>query len=72
MECPGHEPVELELKYMKYDPTVKSLVELRMNTQGPMKRQSLTLKQATLLGLKEREAVKIDAVLKGIKNVRVV
>ena len=44
MECPGHEPVEPELKYMKYDPTVKSLVELRMNTQGPMKRQFLTLK----------------------------
>lgn len=67
MECPGHEPVEPELKYMKYDPTVKSLVELRMNTQGPMKRQSLTLKLSNSSGLKESEAVKIDAVLKGLK-----
>lgn len=67
MECPGHEPVEPELKYMKYDPTVKSLVELRMNTQGPMKRQFLTLKLSNSSGLKESEAVKIDAVLKGLK-----
>lgn len=67
MECPGHEPVEPELKCMKYDPTVKSLVELRMNTQGPMKRQSLTLKLSNSSGLKESEAVKIDAVLKGLK-----
>lgn len=41
--------------------TVKSLVELRMNTQGPMKRQSLTLKLSNSSGLKESEAVKIDA-----------
>lgn len=67
MECPGHAPVEPELKYMKYDPTVKSLVELRMNTQGPMKRQFLTLKLSNSSGLKESEAVKIDAVLKGLK-----
>ena len=67
MECPRHAPVEPELKCMKYDPTVKSLVELRMNTQGPMKRQFLTLKLSNSSGLKESEAVKIDAVLKGLK-----
>lgn len=67
MECPGHAPVEPKLKYMKYDPTIINLVELRMNTQGPLSHQTLTLKLSNSSGLRESEAVKIDAILKGLK-----
>ena len=34
MRCPGHGPVEPQLRYMKYDPTISNLVEMRMNAQG--------------------------------------
>lgn len=67
MKCPGHAPVEPKLKYMKYDPTISNLVEMRMNAQGPLSHQTLTLKLSNSSGLKESEAVKIDAILKGLK-----
>lgn len=41
MECPGHPPVKPVLKYMKYDPSIKGLVEMRMNENGPLLHQKL-------------------------------
>lgn len=67
MECPGHSPVKPVLKYMKYDPSIKGLVEMRMNENGPLLHQKLMIKLSNSSGLKEGEAVKIDAVLKGMK-----
>ena len=67
MECPGHSPVKPVLKYMKYDPSVKGLVNMRMNEQAPLLHQKFELKLSNSSGLKESEAVKIDAVLKGMK-----
>lgn len=67
MECPGHSPVKPVLKYMKYDPSVKGLVNMRMNEQASLLHQKFELKLSNSSGLKESEAVKIDAVLKGMK-----
>lgn len=69
MECPGHSPVKPVLKYMKYDPSIKGLVDMRMNEQTPLLHQKFELKLSNSSGLKESEAVKIDAVLKGMKYI---
>ena len=67
IECSGHAPVKPTVKYMKYDPNVQKLIEMRMDEQGPLRRQTLTIKLSNSSGLKESEAVKIDAILKGLK-----
>lgn len=67
MECPGHTPIKPQLKYMKYDPSIVGLVEMRLNEQGPLMHQKLMLKLSNSSRLKESEAAKIDAVLKGMK-----
>ena len=67
MECPGHDPVKPQLKYMKYDPSINGLIELRMNENSPLQHQKFVLKLSNSSGLKESEAVKMDAVLKGMK-----
>lgn len=69
MECPGHFPIEPTIKYMKYDPNIQRLVEMRMDSQSPLTHQALTIKLSNSSGLKESEAIKIDAVLKGLKCV---
>lgn len=67
MECPGHAPIKPKLKYMKYDPSITGLVEMRMNESGPLLHQKLMIKLSNSSGLKEGEAAKIDAILKGMK-----
>lgn len=67
MECPGHAPIEPVIKYMKYDPNIQRLVEMRMDSKSPLSHQALTIKLSNSSGLKESEAIKIDAVLKGLK-----
>ena len=52
---------------MKYDPIITCLVEMRMNESGPLLHQKLMIKLSNSSGLKESDAVKIDAVLKGMK-----
>lgn len=67
MQCLGHNPVMPKLKYMKYDPNVKGLIEMRMNEDSPLLHQKIEFKFSNFAGLKESEAVKIDAVLKAMK-----
>lgn len=67
MEFPGHAPVKPKLKYMKCDPSINGLVEMRMNEQTPLLHQKFMLKLSNSSGLKESEAIKIDAVLRGMK-----
>ena len=64
---PGHDPVKPELKYMQKDPSIQGLVTMRLNEKTPLLRQKFMLKMSTSCGLKESDAVKIDAVLKGMK-----
>lgn len=67
MEFPGHMPVRPKLKYLKYDPSINSLIEMRMNEHTPVLHQKLRLKLSNSSGIKENEAAMIDAVLKGMK-----
>jgi hypothetical protein len=65
MRCPGHSPVEPQLKYWQRDPSIQTLVELRMKERITQDKYMLKLSQSS--GMKENDAVKIDAVLKGMK-----
>ena len=67
MTCPGHDPVQPKLRYLQREPCIENLVELRMNPASPLSHQKYTLKLSTTSGIKEKDAIKIDAALKGMK-----
>ena len=69
MDFPGHFPVKPELKYLKNDPSINSLIEMRMNEHTPVMHQKFMLKLSNSSGLRESEAAMIDAVLRGMKYV---
>lgn len=56
-----------QLKYMQRDPSIKTLVAMRMDSESPLSQQKYMLKMSNSSGIKESDAVKIDAVLKGLK-----
>ena len=66
-DYPGHEPVMPQLKYMQRDPSIKTLVAMRMDPDSPLSHQKFMLKMSNSSGIKESDAIKIDAVLKGLK-----
>lgn len=67
MEFPGHPPIRPELHYMQRDPSIQTLVAMRMDESAPLIHQRFMLKMSNSSGMKESDAVKIDAVLKGMK-----
>ena len=67
MECPGHAPNRPDLKYLQKDPAIRTLIDMRMDEHSPLSHQKFMLKLSNSSGLKESDAVKIDAVLKSIK-----
>ena len=67
MNCPGHEPYEPKLCYLAKEPSIQSLVALRMDKTSPITHQKYTLKLSNSSGIKEKDAVKIDAALKAMK-----
>lgn len=67
MSFPGHAPVKPQLKYMHLDQSIQSLIAMRMDESAPLLRQKYMLKMSISSGMKESDAVKIDAVLKGMK-----
>ena len=64
MECPGHAPNRPDLKYLQKDPAIRTLIDMRMDEHSPLSHQKFMLKLSNSSGLKESDAVKIDAVLK--------
>lgn len=66
-DYPGHEPIMPQLKYMQRDPSIKTLVAMRMDATSPLSHQKFMLKMSNSSGIKESDAAKIDAVLKGLK-----
>lgn len=66
-EFPGHAPVKPQLKYLQREQVIQDLVSMRMNESAPLIRQKFMLQMSTSSGMKESDAVKIDAVLKGMK-----
>lgn len=63
----GRPPVEPELKYMKYYPDIQALVAMRMDKDSPLLHQKYVFKMSTSCGIKEDDAMKIDAALKELK-----
>ena len=67
MTFPGHAPIKPELKYMQKDPSIQTLISMRLNEQTPLLHQKYMLKMSTSSGMKESDAIKIDGVLKSMK-----
>ena len=67
MKFPGHAPVMPQLKYLQKDPCIQTLVSMRMDESAPLIQEKYVLKMSQSSGMKETEAIKIDAVLKGLK-----
>ncbi|MBE6036462.1 MAG: hypothetical protein E7223_02420 [Clostridiales bacterium] len=67
MTFPGHAPVKPQLKYMQRDPSIQNLIAMRMDESAPLIHQKYMLQMSNSSGMKESDAVKIDAVLKDFK-----
>ena len=67
MECPGHSPQLPRLHYLQKEPSIQTLVAQRMDETSPISHQKYTLKLSNSSGIKEKDAVKIDMALKGMK-----
>lgn len=67
MSFPGHDPVKPQLRYLLRDPSIQTLIAMRMDENAPLLHQRLVLKLSNSCGLKESDAAKIDAILKGFK-----
>lgn len=67
MEFVGHEPVKPQLKYLLRDPSIQTLITMRLNEETPLTHQKLMINLSNSSGIKENDAIKIDAVLKGMK-----
>jgi len=67
MDCPGHEPMEPKLYYLQREPSIQTLISLRMDTSSPLTHQKYTLKLSNSTGIKEKDALKIDGALKAMK-----
>lgn len=62
MHFAGHEPVPPKLEYLQNDPTVRNLIEMRMSS-NTMTKQKIMIKCINSSGIKEKDAMKIDAAL---------
>jgi hypothetical protein len=67
MSFPGHAPMKPALKYMQRDPSIQTLIAMRMDEKAPLMNQKYMLKMSNSSGMKEADAIKIDAVIKGFK-----
>lgn len=67
MSFSGHEPIKPQLKYLQREPIIQNLISLRMDEKAPLLHQNLMLKLSNSSGMKESDAIKIDATLKGMK-----
>lgn len=63
---PGHAPIQPTLKYLAKDPAVQHLIDLRMG-EGSVTHKTLTIEFSNSSGMKEKDAVKIDAAIKAMK-----
>lgn len=67
MTCPGHAPLMPTLHYLQGETCILNLITMRMNTASPLTHQKFTIKLSNSSGIKEKDALKIDAMLKAIK-----
>ena len=67
MKCLGHARIEPKLLYLRGEPSIQSLIALRMDENSQIFHQEFSLKLSNSSGIKEKDAVKIDAALKAMK-----
>ena len=69
MTFPGHAPVKPQLKYLQRDKNIQTLIAMRMDETSPLLQEHFELEMCNSSGMKLDDAVKIDAVLKGLKYI---
>ena len=67
MSFPGHDPVKPELHYLSKEINVINLVDLRTDPLSPLQHQHFNIEMSNSSGIKVKDAVKIDAMLKTMK-----
>lgn len=67
MKFPGHAPVRPELHYLKKEINIANLIELRMDPLSPLQQQLFNIELSNSSGIRAKDAVKIDAMLKSLK-----
>lgn len=67
MIFPGHAPIRPQLKYLQRDPSIQTLIAMRMDENAPLLHEKYMLKMSNSSGIKENDAVKIDSALKALK-----
>ena len=66
-DFPGKAPIKPTLKYLLRDPSIQNLITMRLNEDSALTHQKLMIKLSNSSGLKENDAIKIDAILKGMR-----
>lgn len=67
MSMAGHAPNKPELVYLAKDENVQNLIRLRMAGGDDFHNHKISIEMSSSSGIKEKDAVKIDAALKGLK-----
>lgn len=67
MRFPGHAPVKPELHYLKKEPSIVNLIEMRMDPLSPLQHQHISIEMINSSGMKVKDAGKIDAMFKAMK-----
>ncbi len=67
MRFPGHAPIRPELHYLKKEINIVNLIEMRMDPLSPLQQQRFNIELSNSSGIREKDAVKIDAMLKSMK-----
>lgn len=67
MYMDGHAPQAPELVYLQRDDNVQNLIHLRMTGGEGFHHHKISIQMSNSSGIKESDAIKIDAVLKGLK-----
>ncbi len=66
-DFPGHDPVQPQLHYLLRDTAVQNLIAMRMDPSSPLSHQRFTIELSNSSGIKEADAIKIDAVLNSLR-----
>ena len=67
MRFPGHAPIKPELHYLKKEINVINLIEMRMDSLSPLQHQHFSIEMINSSGIKVKDAIKIDAMMKAMK-----
>lgn len=67
LQCLGHAPIAPKLYYLRGEPSIQSLIALRMDENSPIFHQDFSLQLSNSSGICENDACKIDAALKAMK-----